>query len=163
MSRLGYYNNFFVAKVAWWMTPIVNQIVRAFDDSDLIFIDRTNDLVFQTAVITLLTDISERHHYLDWSYQHHTIVRGVVTWGGLETGSSDQKFYVTIQTYINQVAGLSHPRVTFCPTTGTYAVSNDLNGLKDQKFIQAPACSVAQLDLDVESLKGLSSVNKIWK
>lgn len=46
-GRLGFYNNWFVSKLAFWTSQKVSAFRRAFDDSALIFTHRANDLIFQ--------------------------------------------------------------------------------------------------------------------
>ena len=69
----GYYNNFFISKVAWWKTPRIAKLVKAFDDSGLIYKkDRSNDLIFQTAVVKIFAP-NKIFQLYDWSYGHVTV------------------------------------------------------------------------------------------
>ena len=43
-TKLGFYNNWFVTNVDWWLTPRVQTMQRRFDESMLIFTRRFNDL-----------------------------------------------------------------------------------------------------------------------
>ncbi|KAH8071782.1 hypothetical protein JL721_4290 [Aureococcus anophagefferens] len=89
-GRLGYYNNWFVTKIDWWLDePAVRRMIAAFDRSNLIFTRRCNDLIFQTAAIKLFLPLAKRKRYTDFTYQHHTIYEGRVTFGGIETGTAD--------------------------------------------------------------------------
>ena len=89
-GKLGYYNNWFVTKIDWWnANPDVARMVDAFDRSNLIFSHRSNDLIFQTAVIKLLMPLAKRKRFADFTYQHHTVSDGVVKYGGIEAGYSD--------------------------------------------------------------------------
>ena len=63
-------------------------MIAAFDRSNLIFTRRCNDLIFQTAAIKLFLPLAKRKRYTDFTYQHHTIYEGRVTFGGIETGTA---------------------------------------------------------------------------
>jgi len=88
---VGYYNNWFVTEIAWWMTPAVREFALAFDDSHLTWTRRDNDLVFQTAAVRLFMPRTQRRLFLDFSYQHHTIMKGEVVWGGLAMGTTENR------------------------------------------------------------------------
>ena len=66
-------------------------MVRTFDESKLIFTHRSNDLIFQTAVIRLFMPPQRRSRFVDFTYQHHTMRQGKVVYGGIESGTSDRK------------------------------------------------------------------------
>ena len=79
-GRLGYYNNWFVTRIDWWLEePRVSRMIKAFDRSNLIFSRRLNDLIFQTAAIKLFLPLRKRKRYADFTYQHHTVDEGRVT------------------------------------------------------------------------------------
>jgi hypothetical protein len=56
---VGVYNNWFVARIDWWLSARVMAMQRAFDASQLIFTRRLNDLVFQSAIV--LTQCRSSH------------------------------------------------------------------------------------------------------
>jgi hypothetical protein len=99
LGSMGYYNNFYVSKVDWWLSPQVGHFVEAFDKSNRIFTFRDNDLIFQTAAVRLFMNATDRYHFTDFSYLHHTIRYGVVLWGGVETGTADEKSDELIEEY----------------------------------------------------------------
>ena len=99
-GRLGFYNNWFVTKVRWWLDhERAARFIGAFDRSNLIFTRRCNDLIFTTAVVKLLMPRAARTRYVDFSYQHHTVQNGLVTFGGLETGTDDPAPAATAAAY----------------------------------------------------------------
>lgn len=51
VASVGYYNNWFVAGVRWWLTRGVLDLRRALDNSGLIYTHRLGDLVFHTAAV----------------------------------------------------------------------------------------------------------------
>jgi hypothetical protein len=99
LGSMGFYNNFYVTKIDWWLQPAVQDFVQAFDKSNRIFTFRDNDLIFQTAAVRLFMNVSDRIQYTDFSYLHHTIRYGIVLWGGVETGTEDQNAERLIEEY----------------------------------------------------------------
>ena len=87
LARDGYYNNFFVSQLAWWQEQHVAEFVQAFDESKLIYTDRDNDLIFQTAVVKLFAEKSQVLKYVDWSHAHVTVSGGQWTYGGASIGT----------------------------------------------------------------------------
>jgi hypothetical protein len=75
-------------------------MTRAFDRSNLIFSRRCNDLIFQTAAIKLFLPKGRRKRYTDFTYQHHTVSGGRVTFGGIETGTRDPETSANLQAYL---------------------------------------------------------------
>jgi len=99
-GRLGYYNNWFVTDVDWWRgDEKAARMIAAFDRSNLIFTRRCNDLIFQTAAIKLFMPKSKRRRYVDFTYQHHTVSGGLVTFGGIETGYDDPQARHNLHVY----------------------------------------------------------------
>lgn len=117
-GRLGFYNNWFVARVGFWTADAPTALRRAFDDSALIFTRRNNDLIFQTAVVRLLLPREKWRRFADFSYQHHTVRDGEVRWGGVETGYDDADADATLQRYLDKwhpgEAVATSPRVRTC-------------------------------------------------
>lgn len=101
-GRVGFYNNWFVADISWWRSELVAAFRRAFDASALIFSHRHNDLIFQTAAVRLLLPRERWRRFADFSYQHHTVRDGRVTWGGLETGYADPDSKKTVTDYLRR-------------------------------------------------------------
>lgn len=68
-GKLGFYNNWFVTKISWWLEDHrVAALIGAFDRSNLIFTRRSNDLIFHTAAIKLFLPKAKRRRYADFSY-----------------------------------------------------------------------------------------------
>lgn len=106
IGQYGFYNNFFITNIQWWLTePNVVAMIQAFDDSKLIFTHRSNDLIFQTAVIRLFMPPSRRSRFVDFSYQHHTMRQGVVVYGGIESGTNDLKARRRLLAYAKTFGG----------------------------------------------------------
>ena len=110
-GKLGFYNNWFVTKISWWLDePRVAQFIGAFDRSNLIFTVRSNDLIFQTAAIKLFMPKERRRRYSDFSYQHHTIRNGSVLYGGLEAGWRDENAQALLAAYASKTTGTHRAR-----------------------------------------------------
>ncbi len=110
-GKLGFYNNWFVTKIAWWLDePRVAQFIGAFDRSNLIFTVRSNDLIFQTAAIKLFMPKERRRRYSDFSYQHHTIRNGSVLYGGVEAGWRDENAQDLLAAYASKTTGTHRAR-----------------------------------------------------
>jgi hypothetical protein len=101
-GQFGFYNNFFVTNISWWLTPTVKSFIDEFDNSMLIYTNRDNDLIFQTAAVRLFMSPTQVKHFTDFSYVHHTIRMGIVLWGGLETGTSDENSTKTYRDYVEK-------------------------------------------------------------
>ena len=101
-GRVGFYNNWFVSSIEWWTSEPVSKFRRAFDASALIFSHRHNDLIFQSAAVRLLLARERWRRFADFSYQHHTVRDGRVTWGGLETGYDDPDAKRTVTDYLRR-------------------------------------------------------------
>ena len=84
-------NNWFVSGTDWWLGERVVALQRAFDESHLIFTTRLNDLVFQSAVVLSVLPPTRRRQYLDWSYEHVTIMGGRPVIGGFVGGYTDPR------------------------------------------------------------------------
>lgn len=104
-GKLGYYNNFAITNVTWWVSePKVQELIRTFDESNLIITDRDGDLILHTAVVRLFVPPIQRMHFLDWSYAHHTVMKGKIVWGGIQSGTGDHNWNKTKHDYVLKVA-----------------------------------------------------------
>mmetsp|Transcript_15017 Transcript_15017/g.22561 ORF Transcript_15017/g.22561 Transcript_15017/m.22561 type:complete len:457 (-) Transcript_15017:107-1477(-) len=110
IGQYGYYNNWFVTQIDWWLTePKVKAMITEFDQSKLIFTHRSNDLIFQTAAIKLFMPPSRRSRFIDFTYQHHTTRHGAVVFGGIESGTTDPQAVARIQNYARKYGGTPRP------------------------------------------------------
>ena len=139
VGEFGYYNNWFVTQIAWWRQPDKVALIRAFDASFLIFTHRDNDLIFQTAAVRLFMSKAQRRRYIDWSYQHHTVVKGRVVFGGIEVGTHDAHQAETFATYLDGNYTRSAENVLFCSVLSS--TSNQTRArILVVKHEDAPAC-----------------------
>lgn len=72
---VGFYNNFFVADVKFFMSPPAATLLSIIDESKMIFTQRLGDLVVQSTVVRLLLKPDEVHWFQDFTYEHMTLCR----------------------------------------------------------------------------------------
>lgn len=132
-GQWGFYNNFYISSIDWWLDPKVIDFTREFDRSMLIFENRDNDLIFQTAVIRLFLMPIYRKHFIDFTYLHHTIVKDLVRYGGIESGTNDPNWESTFDNYTRKYLwNLNLPdrkglggRLSSCQNLDTYCGDPD--------------------------------------
>ena len=89
-SPLGVYNNWYVTNVTWWLTPPVQSLLQAIDDSLVAFTHRMGDHAIQSFVMHTLMPLERRLQFVDWTYEHVTIRNGHPnSMGGLAVGYND--------------------------------------------------------------------------
>lgn len=72
---VGFYNNFFVADVSFFVTPPASSLLRVIDESKLMFTHRLGDLIIQSAAVRLFLKPEEVHWFRDFTYEHMTLCR----------------------------------------------------------------------------------------
>jgi alpha 1,2-mannosyltransferase len=86
----GYYNNFFITKVAFWYRPDVRLFIRHFDRIGGWYKYRWNDLIFQSAAVQTFMPKAKVYKFTDWTYEHATIKDGKILCGGIYEGTNDK-------------------------------------------------------------------------
>lgn len=94
--RISFYNNFFIANINFFMRPPASTLLKWIDESNLIYTQRTGDLVIHSTVVRLLLPPERIHWFRDFAYQHmtlctkpqcgHGVVKGCPQNGGLSRG-----------------------------------------------------------------------------
>jgi alpha 1,2-mannosyltransferase len=94
--RISFYNNFFIANINFFTTPPASTLLKWIDESNLIYTQRTGDLVIHSTVVRLLLPPERIHWFRDFAYQHmtlctkpqcgHGVVKGCPQNGGLSRG-----------------------------------------------------------------------------
>eukprot|EP00315_Gephyrocapsa_oceanica_P048798 CAMPEP_0185528970 /NCGR_PEP_ID=MMETSP1366-20130426/100161_1 /TAXON_ID=38817 /ORGANISM="Gephyrocapsa oceanica, Strain RCC1303" /LENGTH=411 /DNA_ID=CAMNT_0028140549 /DNA_START=220 /DNA_END=1456 /DNA_ORIENTATION=+ len=102
VTGVGYYNNWFVSDVRWWLGDTRRALRRAFDDAAVIFTDRLGDIVIQSVAVQTLLAPTKRLHFLDFTYEHTTVRRGVAVCGGLDVGYNDDDAPQHITSYLQR-------------------------------------------------------------
>ena len=90
-NRIGFYNNFFITKVDFWLRPDVQSLIHHFDRSGGIYKYRWNDLIFQTVAVQIFLPQSRVHKFTDWTYEHATFKNDKLDWGGIYPGMGDEE------------------------------------------------------------------------
>ena len=86
----GFYNNWFLSDVSWWLSDPVTSFLRAVDRTGFVYTRRWNDLIIQAAAVQLFMRPSELYKFTDWTYQHASTNRdNSLGWGGVFIGSND--------------------------------------------------------------------------
>jgi hypothetical protein len=87
----GYYNNFFITPIAFWMRKDVQAFINHFDRLGGWYKYRWNDLIFQSAAVQIFLPKAKVYKFTDWTYEHATITKGELLWGGIYEGSLDKE------------------------------------------------------------------------
>jgi len=99
----GFYNNFFITKIAFWKRPDVQAFIRHFDRIGGWYKYRWGDAIFQSAAVQIFLEKNKVYKFTDWTYQHSTIVNGQLFWGGIYQGANDPD--TTVVTKFRKVYG----------------------------------------------------------
>ncbi len=85
----GYYNNFFITKIAFWKTQEVQSFIHYFDRIGVWYKYRWGDALFQSAAIQIFMPKHKVFKFTDWTYEHATFEKGKLSWGGIYESSLD--------------------------------------------------------------------------
>lgn len=88
-DRWGYFNNFFISRVDFWMSEPVRGFLEQVDRMGGIYVNRWNDLILQSAAVQVFLEKAKVHKFTDWTYEHATIRDGKLTYGGIWQGDAD--------------------------------------------------------------------------
>ena len=69
---VGYYNNFLISKLSFWMRDDVQKFLHSYDNSGYQYTRRWNDLISQAVTIQIFMDRNKVYHFNDWAYEHTT-------------------------------------------------------------------------------------------
>jgi len=69
-KRVGFYNNFFVAEISFFTNEPVKSLLKAIDESKLIYTERTGDLVIHSTVVRLFAQSEQIQWFRDFTYEH---------------------------------------------------------------------------------------------
>lgn len=87
----GYYNNFLISKLSFWLQEKVQDFLIELDNTGCQYTKRWNDLISHAVTIQIFMDRKKVYHFNDWSYEHSTFDKGhnfldengILAWGGL--------------------------------------------------------------------------------
>lgn len=92
----GFYNNWFITDLKFWLRPDVQQYLHWVDGQGVIYRSRINDLVLQTSAVYAFMNSSRIHRFLDFTYEHMTHDQdGCPLWGVLAQGWRDADSNIT--------------------------------------------------------------------
>lgn len=86
----GYYNNFHVTQVGFWMQPKVQRFLRHMDRIGAGYKYRWSDLLIQSAAVQIFMPKKEVYKFQDWTYEHATRSGDELRWGGVFQGTLDK-------------------------------------------------------------------------
>lgn len=89
-NRWGYYNNFFITRISFWIQPEVQSFLSFLDRIGGGYKYRWGDLLVQTVAVQIFLPQSKLHKFTDWTYEHATIKNGKLDWGGIYAGTGDE-------------------------------------------------------------------------
>ena len=70
----GIYNNFFVARVGFFLRHDVQAFLQHADKWHSIYVFRYNDILWQSAAIQMFLERRRVHMFTDWAYEHATFM-----------------------------------------------------------------------------------------
>jgi len=88
-NRQTYYNNFLITRIGFWLQPEVQSFLSYFDRVGGNYKYRWSDHIVQTAAIQIFMDRNRTHLFTDFTYEHATIKKGKLEWGGIFPGLND--------------------------------------------------------------------------
>ena len=71
----GFYNNFFVTRVAFWLQPRVQDWLQYADASHKIYVARWNDILWQSAAVQMFMPLPRVRMLRDFAYEHATFFK----------------------------------------------------------------------------------------
>ena len=119
----GFYNNWFVSKLSFWLSSPVQSFLRHVDESGLMYRLRWNDLIVQSAAVQIFLPRARARLFTDFTYEHatrarrHNHSRACVVFGGLAQGTEDPDGYERARRFLREFCSPPCWRTT--PTPGT--------------------------------------------
>ena len=74
----GIYNNFFVSWVGFWLQPEVQNFLQHVAFSSSIYVQRWNDILWQSVIVQTLASKQNVTMFSDFAYEHATFGTTVV-------------------------------------------------------------------------------------
>lgn len=74
-NMYGFYNNFFVSRVGFWMRSDVQEFLRYADHSHNIYLRRWNDILWQSAAVQMYLPHRRVRMLRDFAYEHATFFK----------------------------------------------------------------------------------------
>jgi len=125
LNMCGIYNNFFVAKLAFFQSDEVQRFLKVVDRQGMIYRRRLGDLMIHSMSVYAFSPPESIHRFLDFTYEHSTVntTTGCVVWGGIQAGYNDPNANTTLENYLQKkVSG-----VDGCVADVSFMSSGDLS------------------------------------
>ena len=72
---VGFYNNWFIADISFFLNPPASLLLELIDLTDIIYKQRTGDLVIHSTVVRLFLQPNQIQWFRDFTYEHLTLCR----------------------------------------------------------------------------------------
>jgi hypothetical protein len=94
----GFYNNFFVADIQFFLSEEVQNFLRFVDRRGAIYRRRLGDLLIHSTAVYAFANESSIHRFLDFTYEHGTVnsTSNCLMWGGIQAGYNDPNSSATL-------------------------------------------------------------------
>jgi hypothetical protein len=122
LETCGFYNNFFVADLTFFLDPDVQSFLRFIDQEGVIYRRRLGDLMIHSMAVYAFAKRESIHRFLDFTYEHATIFQTCIAWGGIQAGYDDPIAMETLNKYYQ-----THLLDVGCPGNATLLRHEDLS------------------------------------
>jgi hypothetical protein len=110
LPQLGFYSNWFIADMSFFLTPPVSTLLKTIDESKLMYTARSGDLQVQSILVRLFLAENEIKWFRDFSYEHITVTptwqkeKGCPGFGALSygLGSDIKEWEHTSQAFVSR-------------------------------------------------------------
>jgi len=98
LDMCGFYNNFFVADLDFFVLPAVQEFLSFIDQQGHIYRRRLGDLMIHSMAVYAFATSERIHRFLDFTYEHSTLNKttGCLEWGGIQAGTDDSEASETL-------------------------------------------------------------------
>lgn len=125
----GFYTNFFVADLKFFLSPEVTKFLREIDRRGFFYRKRFGDLLVHSLAVYAFAPSTQIHRFLDFTYQHATIdyfkdrEKECISWGSIQAGYNDPIGEQQVDAFHQK-----HVLGKDCPTANlTYLFRDDLS------------------------------------
>jgi Glycolipid 2-alpha-mannosyltransferase len=120
----GFYNNFFVADLEFFLGDEVRAFLNFIARRGHIYKWRLGDLVIHSMVVYGYAEAKQVHRFLDFTYEHGTMnqTSGCLVWGGIQAGYNDPKARETLDEYFTNMIVDKN-----CSANATFLQQHDLS------------------------------------
>eukprot|EP00956_Cyclotella_meneghiniana_P042465 scaffold248476_cov125-Cyclotella_meneghiniana.AAC.4 len=134
LPTLGFYNNWFVADINFFLESPVSSLLRTIDESKIMYTQRSNDLLIQSVLVRLFLTHDQIKWFTDFSYEHLTVqtrgdLKGCPVYGGFSYGyGTDLALWKNVsQTFLDRFP--SH-----CKLFKTFLANSAMNGTAQEEL-----------------------------